>query len=917
MVVLSIEKYEPAVRGMFTRFMTELRASVFVGDIPANTREYIWKYVESQPNIDAIMIYNANNEQGFSFHSIGNPSRSFQNFDGVQLLTRAFSHSEAYSLWAKPGNARENIPEKKLISHMLETGWTAEYFLSHTSLKTYLAYFSETMHLQEMDVLKTISFICAMHDIGKCHPLFQAKNGNAESVEIFFNNAEFNRVNADSQGFRHELFGALYIEEYIKQQNYNTNAKKAIADIITMHHVKNGFVGDDVGLSDKWTTALNHIVKLMETEFSPVPFALEKENMDAFCGLVLGILMIADWTASDEIFEDLNVYMFSNRTLYKEEVARRLEKYVDDNCLRCYPISAPDPIKKVFPFTKNWTLNPLQKNVEEYICDEGAGFECMLIESEMGSGKTEAAMYAAVKACEETGKGGIYFALPTEATSEAMQPRMNELLHAAGIDAHAALYTGNAWLKRVNDYDADCSMWSVPSSMKFLRPYACGTIDQLMTCIKKVKHGMINLSGIADKVIVIDEFHAYDAYMLHIITVLLAWLRALRTPVIILSATLPNKTKRKLFDVYHCAEEIENGYPLLSVCKDGRLRQRAVNGNTASKVYKTTIMDVGNDLDAIVAKTTELLQSGGCLDVIMNTVAGATQVFEKIQALSIPCFLFHSRFPISTKEKIAQEMIRLFGKDRKDRPAKAVVVATQVLEQSIDLDFDYTISELCPIDLLLQRMGREWRHANAGTIREHFKDALPETIILCGRKNFIYPNELLDRTLQYLRMHKTISLPQDIRPAVDEVYRDVADTENAEIWMQQENTQSRNSKMQTLKTPGSRFQLKKYRNILSETNSGTRDSQHGSSTDVAIIPHELFEKIKTSSPAEHIWNYSFEDAVNIRENMTVRLRDRVIDAKCGYDSHYSDLRYLGKMILIDEDESIAELDPVFGFRWKR
>ena len=100
-------------------------------------------------------------------------------------------------------------------------------------------------------------------------------------------------------------------------------------------------------------------------------------------------------------------------------------------------------------------------------------------------------------------------------------------------------------------------------------------------------------------------------------------------------------------------------------------------------------------------------------------------------------------------------------------------------------------------------------------------------------------------------------------------------------------------------------------------NSGTRDSQHGSSTDVAIVPHELFEKIKTSSPADRIWNYSFEDAVNIRENMTVRLRDSVIDAKCGYDSHYSDTRYLNEMILIDEDENIAELDPVFGFRWKK
>ena len=144
-------------------------------------------------------------------------------------------------------------------------------------------------------------------------------------------------------------------------------------------------------------------------------------------------------------------------------------------------------------------------------------------------------------------------------------------------------------------------------------------------------------------------------------------------------------------------------------------------------------MDVGNDLDAIVAKTTELLQSGGCLDVIMNTVAGATQVFEKIQALGIPCFLFHSRFPISTKEKIAQEMIRLFGKDRKDRPAKAVVVATQVLEQSIDLDFDYTISELCPIDLLLQRMGREWRHANAGTAQAHLA-ASQEALMLLPPK---------------------------------------------------------------------------------------------------------------------------------------------------------------------------------------
>lgn len=152
MVVISIENYEPAVRGMLTRFMTELRASVFVGDIPANTREQIWKYLEAQSDIDAIMIYNSNTEQGFSFKSTGSPSRKFKDWDGIQLLTRVSTSGDAYRyLWAKPAEMKRNIPEKKLLSHMLEVGWTAGYFMNHSSLKTYMPQLAEMMHISESE----------------------------------------------------------------------------------------------------------------------------------------------------------------------------------------------------------------------------------------------------------------------------------------------------------------------------------------------------------------------------------------------------------------------------------------------------------------------------------------------------------------------------------------------------------------------------------------------------------------------------------------------------------------------------------------------------------------------------------------------------------------------------------------------
>ena len=151
-------------------------------------------------------------------------------------------------------------------------------------------------------------------------------------------------------------------------------------------------------------------------------------------------------------------------------------------------------------------------------------------------------------------------------------------------------------------------------------------------------------------------------------------------------------------------------------------------------------------------------------------------------------------------------------------------------------------------------------------------------------------------------------MPEDIRPAVDTIYKDVADTEEAKAWLNQEVRLGIFSKTGTLKAPGTKFQLLKNRDVLSEENNSTRYSESGESTDIAIIPHELYERIRHKQ-------YSFEDVDRIRNHMTVTILNRIIDKKCGYDRHYCSDRFLNGMILLDEDEQLAKLDPVLGFQW--
>ena len=196
-----------------------------------------------------------------------------------------------------------------------------------------------------------------------------------------------------------------------------------------------------------------------------------------------------------------------------------------------------------------------------------------------------------------------------------------------------------------------------------------------------------------------------------------------------------------------------------------------------------------NNEDEIVQDVLLKTQNGGCAALIANTVDNAISLYEKIKQSASPdtmVLLYHGRHTVEKKGEMTNKITKLFGIDRGHRPKKAIVVSTQIMEQSIDVDFDYLFSYLAPIDLLIQRLGRLWRHFDKGTIREYMKIDVPVTIYIpndkemqfeynqrYGKSSFVYKHEeIMEKTLAELKNlpSSTIMIPSDVPSLTNRVY---------------------------------------------------------------------------------------------------------------------------------------------------
>ncbi|WP_344630120.1 CRISPR-associated helicase Cas3' [Streptomyces glaucosporus] len=394
----------------------------------------------------------------------------------------------------------------------------------------------------------------------------------------------------------------------------------------------------------------------------------------------------------------------------------------------------------------------------------------MVIEAPMGEGKTEAALAVAEVFAARSGAGGVFVALPTMATSNAMFPRLLDWLDRLppdGLDgtvpegkersvllAHskAALNESYADLLRTSRHtvaavdqfgDEDrvrasddvrsaaaelvAHQWLRGRKKGLLASFAVGTIDQLLMAGLKSRHLALRHLAFAGKVVVIDEAHAYDTWMNTYLDRVLAWLGAYRVPVVVLSATLPAARRRELAEAYAGAGRDARegyarlvqagGYPLLTAVAPGAAPEMALPAASGRRT-DVVVERLDDGLVVLADRLEAELADGGCVLVVRNTVDRVLETADCLRARfgDAAVTVAHARFLDLDRAGKDARLLELFGPPGEDgtsprRPGGGhIVVASQVAEQSLDVDFDLLVTDLCPVDLLLQRMGRLHRH---------------------------------------------------------------------------------------------------------------------------------------------------------------------------------------------------------------
>lgn len=438
-----------------------------------------------------------------------------------------------------------------------------------------------------------------------------------------------------------------------------------------------------------------------------------------------------------------------------------------------------------------FSARPLQREADRLL-DGAQGPALLLVEAPMGEGKTELAFLAHLRLQAANQHRGLYVALPTQATGNALFSRALTFLRAFSTDAalDVQLVHGGAMLNEQvvqlrNIYGASgdsvaSSAWFSQRRRPLLSPYGVGTVDQALFAALNVKHHFVRLWGLGNRVVVLDEVHAYDTYTSGLIEALLRWLKAMGSSVVLMSATLPAQRRDALLRAWGVANEAipELPYPRLLLADN-----RGLQGATCESrpLPPITLQAVAEDLDSLAACALERLQFGGCGALIVNTVDRAQTLYLKLKEQwgeGARLLLFHARFPADQRGEQEQEVLACFGQGGA-RPDKALLIATQVAEQSLDIDFDFMLTDLAPVDLILQRAGRLHRHQRtrpeahakatlfvAGLDPEHLPD------LKTTAWEYVYEPYILGCTWALLSRESELQLPWDIDRLVQAVYGD-------------------------------------------------------------------------------------------------------------------------------------------------
>jgi CRISPR-associated endonuclease/helicase Cas3 len=395
-----------------------------------------------------------------------------------------------------------------------------------------------------------------------------------------------------------------------------------------------------------------------------------------------------------------------------------------------------------------------------------------VIEAPTGSGKTEAALIWASRLVAAGEVDGLYFAVPTRSAASELHARIGRLMSAhhpalKGKIVRALpgmLDTDNS----VPDYPAET--WAVAAPKRtFAAPIAIGTIDQALLSILRSRHAWMRAAFLSRHLLVVDEVHASDPYMATLTRGLIERHLSLGGRALAMSATLGETAlailmdrERRPFD-----EAIAVPYPAI---------RRRTCDQALPEAPSRTIDVVVEPFVQAASRARAAAVDGQCVLWIRSTVSDAVADFLSFEARGINSLLHHSRYAIEDRTWLDRRLLSIFGLN--GNRGSIVAVTTQTAEQSLDIDADLLITDACPADVLLQRLGRLHRHRHGtrptavvidpGTLDQYL---LPKGKVL-GRPGQGWPgvyNNLLSvrATLDWLRSGRSISIPEDCRPLVE------------------------------------------------------------------------------------------------------------------------------------------------------
>jgi CRISPR-associated endonuclease/helicase Cas3 len=720
-----------------------------------------------------------------------------------QTLDQWFARAEgrpAFMLWGKAHDGQP-WPMHPLVCHVLDVAAVAARLLAQVMSPA----LRERLLACDPDrerAFRTLLFIVALHDLGKATPAFQHKRPEARAP---LQARGFDLERVKPQDRHHGDIGFWLLRDALKSRGAGTSATK-LARAVAAHHGE--FPLDAGGPPESrqsggaaWTHVRSQFVDDLALLFDiRDALAPAVPNYDhAFVITLAGLTSVADWVGSmDQVFR----YEAPPESLtsYWALALDRAETALAHAGLRPAAPTNGTSFAALFPGYSPWPLHRAAEEIGESLTEPSL----VIVEAPMGEGKTEAAFLLATSNEVRAQQHGFFIGLPTQATANQMFSRTRDFLTRTrpGVASTLVLAHGEASLvadfekvriaaiyghdleRRDTPGHVQAEGWFLSKKRTLLAEHAVGTVDQALLSVLRVGHGFVRVYGLAGKTVILDEVHAYDTYTSKMLDRLLEWLAAVGASVVLLSATLPSQRRRALAEAYARgrglpAPDATSGapYPRLTVCASSGTREhRFVPRRAPARV---TLDRCPTDIDSILRVALEATASGGCAGILLNTVSRAQHARGRLNELApaVDALLLHARmFP---DDRVAREekLVDWLGPAHraKSRPHRAIVIGTQVLEQSLDVDFDVLITDLAPIDLVLQRAGRLHRHDRASrpalvrvprlvlALPDDDADGLREVAPM-------YSALIVRRTLAALRDRTVVEIPTEIEPLVERVY---------------------------------------------------------------------------------------------------------------------------------------------------